>query len=79
VSFVIIALLSGYISFLLVSYVIYAFVYSRITGLRRADFVVVLGAGLNEATGSRRCWRAGWNGPGGCTRRWPGAARPAPC
>jgi uncharacterized SAM-binding protein YcdF (DUF218 family) len=48
VSFVIIALLSGYISFLLVSYVIYAFVYSRITGLRRADFVVVLGAGLND-------------------------------
>src|SRR6478752_920820 len=41
-------LLSGYISFLLVSYVIYAFVYSRITGLRRADFVVVLGAGLND-------------------------------
>jgi uncharacterized SAM-binding protein YcdF (DUF218 family) len=47
VSFVITALLSGYISFLLVSYVIYAFVYSRITGLRRADFVVVLGAGLH--------------------------------
>lgn len=51
VSFVIIALLSGYISFLLVSYVIYAFVYSRITGLRRADFVVVLGAGLNDGDG----------------------------
>ena len=48
VSFVITALLSGYISFLLVSYVIYAFVYSRITGLRRADFVVVLGAGLHD-------------------------------
>jgi len=28
--------------------VIYAFVYSRITGLRRADFVVVLGAGLQD-------------------------------
>jgi uncharacterized SAM-binding protein YcdF (DUF218 family) len=50
VSFVITALLSGYISFLLVSYVIYAFVYGRITGLRRADFVVVLGSGL---TGDR--------------------------
>ena len=51
VSFVITALLSGYISFLLVSYVIYAFVYSRITGLRRADFVVVLGAGLHDGDG----------------------------
>jgi len=40
------ALLSGYISFLLVSYVIYAFIYGRITGLRSADFVVVLGSGL---------------------------------
>jgi uncharacterized SAM-binding protein YcdF (DUF218 family) len=39
-------LLSGYVSFLLVSYVIYAFVYSRITALRGADFVVVLGSGL---------------------------------
>jgi uncharacterized SAM-binding protein YcdF (DUF218 family) len=46
VSFVIIVLLSGYISFLLVSYVLYAFIYGRITGLRRADFVVVLGSGL---------------------------------
>lgn len=44
------ALLSGYISFLLLSYVIYAFVYGRITGLRRADFIVVLGSGL---TGNR--------------------------
>ena len=48
VSFVITALLSGYVSFLLVSYVIYAFVYSRITGLRRANFVVVLSAGLHD-------------------------------
>ena len=40
------ALLSGYISFLLVSYVTYAFVYGRITVLQRADFVVVLGSGL---------------------------------
>ncbi len=46
VSFVITVLLSGYISFLLVSYVLYAFLYGRITGLRRADFVVVLGSGL---------------------------------
>ena len=47
VSFAITVLLSGYISFLLVSYVLYAFLYGRITGLRRADFVVVLGSGLN--------------------------------
>jgi uncharacterized SAM-binding protein YcdF (DUF218 family) len=47
VSFAITVLLSGYISFLLVSYVLYAFLYARITGLRRADFVVVLGSGLN--------------------------------
>jgi uncharacterized SAM-binding protein YcdF (DUF218 family) len=39
-------LLSGYVSFLLVSYVSYAFVYSRITAVRGADFVVVLGSGL---------------------------------
>jgi uncharacterized SAM-binding protein YcdF (DUF218 family) len=43
---IIAVLLSGYISFLLVSYVSYAFVYSRITALRGADFVVVLGSGL---------------------------------
>jgi len=48
VSFAITVLLSGYISFLLVSYVIYALIYSRITGLRRADFVVVLGSGLAD-------------------------------
>lgn len=47
VSFVITVMLSGYISFLLVSYVLYAFLYARITGLRRADYVVVLGSGLN--------------------------------
>ncbi len=46
VSVAITVMLSGYISFLLVSYVIYAFVYGRITGLRRADFVVILGSGL---------------------------------
>lgn len=39
-------LLSGYVSFLLVSYVSYAFVYGRMTALRGADFVVVLGSGL---------------------------------
>jgi uncharacterized SAM-binding protein YcdF (DUF218 family) len=39
-------LLSGYVSFLLVSYVSYAFVYGRITAVRGADFVVVLGSGL---------------------------------
>jgi uncharacterized SAM-binding protein YcdF (DUF218 family) len=42
----IVVLLSGYISFLLVSYVSYAFVYGRITALRGADFIVVLGSGL---------------------------------
>jgi uncharacterized SAM-binding protein YcdF (DUF218 family) len=47
VSFAITVLLSGYISFLLVSYVLYGFLYGRITGLQRADFVVVLGSGLN--------------------------------
>jgi uncharacterized SAM-binding protein YcdF (DUF218 family) len=39
-------LLSGYVSFLLVSYVSYAFVYGRVTALRGADFIVVLGSGL---------------------------------
>jgi uncharacterized SAM-binding protein YcdF (DUF218 family) len=41
-----VVMLSGYISFLLLSYVGYAFVYGRITALRGADFVVVLGSGL---------------------------------
>lgn len=41
-------LLSGYVSFLLVSYVIYAFIYSRLTRHHGADFVVVLGAGLRD-------------------------------
>ena len=48
VSFAITVLLSGYISFLLVSYVLYGFVYGRIARLRRADFIVVLGSGLQE-------------------------------
>jgi uncharacterized SAM-binding protein YcdF (DUF218 family) len=41
-------LLSGYVSFLFVSYVIYAFIYSRLGVDRGADFVVVLGAGLKD-------------------------------
>jgi uncharacterized SAM-binding protein YcdF (DUF218 family) len=41
-------LLSGYISFLLVSYVIYAFIYGRLTRYQGADFVVVLGSGLKD-------------------------------
>ena len=44
--FVITLLLSGYISFLFISYVIYAIIYGWLTTLRRADFVVVLGSGL---------------------------------
>ncbi len=42
------ALLFGYVSFLLVSYVIYAFIYGRMTVHRDADFVVVLGSGLKD-------------------------------
>jgi uncharacterized SAM-binding protein YcdF (DUF218 family) len=41
-------LLSGYVSFLLVSYVIYAFIYGRLTRYQDADFVVVLGSGLKD-------------------------------
>jgi uncharacterized SAM-binding protein YcdF (DUF218 family) len=40
------ALLFGYVSFLFVSYVAYAFIYGRMTAHRNADFVVVLGSGL---------------------------------
>jgi uncharacterized SAM-binding protein YcdF (DUF218 family) len=39
-------LVFGYVSFLLVSYLSYAFVYGRIARTGNADFVVVLGAGL---------------------------------
>jgi uncharacterized SAM-binding protein YcdF (DUF218 family) len=39
-------LLSGYISFLFVSFVLYAFLYSQLYVGRTADFVVVLGSGL---------------------------------
>ena len=38
--------LAGYVSFLCVSYVIYALIYSKLPVARRADYVVVLGAGL---------------------------------
>ncbi len=42
-------LVFGYVSFLLVSYVIYAWLYGRVAGLaRRADFVIVLGTGLGK-------------------------------
>jgi uncharacterized SAM-binding protein YcdF (DUF218 family) len=42
-------LLFGYVSFLLVSYVLYAFIYGRLSTLfASADFVVVLGAGLKR-------------------------------
>jgi uncharacterized SAM-binding protein YcdF (DUF218 family) len=42
-------LVFGYVSFLLVSYVIYAFVYGRLSALSSGgDFVVVLGAGLKR-------------------------------
>jgi uncharacterized SAM-binding protein YcdF (DUF218 family) len=42
-------LLFGYVSFLLVSYVIYAWVYGIVAALvSRADFVIVLGAGLGS-------------------------------
>jgi uncharacterized SAM-binding protein YcdF (DUF218 family) len=38
--------LAGYVSFLCVSYVLYALIYSKLPVTRRADYVVVLGAGL---------------------------------
>jgi uncharacterized SAM-binding protein YcdF (DUF218 family) len=42
-------LLFGYVSFLFISYVIYAFVYGRLATLAgAADFVIVLGAGLRR-------------------------------
>jgi len=46
-----VTLVSGYVSFLFVSYVLYAFVYGRTRACRDAGFVVVLGSGL--ATGGR--------------------------
>jgi uncharacterized SAM-binding protein YcdF (DUF218 family) len=41
-------LLFGYVSFLFVSYVIYAVIYGRLATGRRADFVIVLGSGLKD-------------------------------
>jgi uncharacterized SAM-binding protein YcdF (DUF218 family) len=44
-------LVFGYVSFLLVSYVLYAFVYGLMAGTGGADFVVVLGSGLRPDGG----------------------------
>jgi hypothetical protein len=42
-------LVFGYVSFLLISYVVYAWVYGQVAGLvTRADYVIVLGAGLGK-------------------------------
>jgi uncharacterized SAM-binding protein YcdF (DUF218 family) len=41
-------LVFGYVSFLLVSYVCYAFVYGLVARAGRSDFVIVLGAGLGS-------------------------------
>jgi hypothetical protein len=43
-------LVFGYVSFLLVSYVIYAFLYSRMSVDDDADFVVVLRSGLKDGS-----------------------------
>jgi uncharacterized SAM-binding protein YcdF (DUF218 family) len=45
------SLVFGYVSFLLVSYVCYAFVYGLLARTGRADFVIVLGAGLRPDGG----------------------------
>jgi uncharacterized SAM-binding protein YcdF (DUF218 family) len=44
-------LLFGYVSFLLVSYVCYAFVYALVARTGKAEFVIVLGAGLRPDGG----------------------------
>ena len=44
-------LVFGYVSFLLVSYVLYAYLYGLLARTGRADFVVVLGAGLQADGG----------------------------
>jgi uncharacterized SAM-binding protein YcdF (DUF218 family) len=45
----VITLVFGYLSFLLVSYVLYAWLYGQVTGLmRRAEYVIVLGTGLGK-------------------------------
>ncbi len=72
-------LLSGYISFLLVSYVSYAFVYGRITALRGADFVVVLGSGLIAGDRVPPLLASRLERAGSCTRHWPRAASPVRC
>jgi uncharacterized SAM-binding protein YcdF (DUF218 family) len=42
-------LVFGYVSFLLISYVLYAWLYGQVAGLaRRADYVIVLGTGLGK-------------------------------
>ena len=42
-------LVFGYVSFLLVSYVLYAWLYGQVAGLaRRAEYVIVLGTGLGK-------------------------------
>ncbi len=42
-------LVFGYVSFLLISYVIYAWLYGQVAGLaRNADYVIVLGTGLGK-------------------------------
>lgn len=62
-------LVFGYVSFLLVSYVLYAFVYGLLARTGGADFVVVLGSGLrpdggvppllaNRLERARRVWAA---------------------
>jgi uncharacterized SAM-binding protein YcdF (DUF218 family) len=47
----VVSLLFGYVSFLLVSYVCYAYVYGLVARTTAADFVVVLGAGLRPGGG----------------------------
>ena len=46
----IVVLLSGYVSFQCVSFVLYAFLYGRLRVPRNADFVVVLGSGLLDGS-----------------------------
>ena len=50
-SAVVVTLLFGYVSFLLVSYVCYAYVYGLVARTGGADFVIVLGAGLRSDGG----------------------------
>ncbi|HEX3491816.1 MAG TPA: YdcF family protein [Streptosporangiaceae bacterium] len=46
----VVLLLSAYVSFQCVSFVLYAFLYGRMGGPRSADFVVVLGSGLLDGS-----------------------------